>query len=96
MSPVFPEEPGDPALGLEQRHDRIQVHTVDPLYLESDVIAEDLGNAGAVCYLHLGLRSSMVPRDHQTASAVQSGESPIVGSIGAPLTPLVGLRQQPR
>jgi hypothetical protein len=49
MPPIFPEEPGDPTLRLEQWHHGVQVHAIDPLHFKSDVIAEDVGNAEALC-----------------------------------------------
>jgi hypothetical protein len=45
MTPVLPEEPPDPAFPLEYRNDNIQIHAIDTLDFEGDVIAEDIGDA---------------------------------------------------
>jgi hypothetical protein len=42
---VPPEERGDPALVLQPRHVRVEVHAVDTLDLQGDVLTQDLGDA---------------------------------------------------
>jgi hypothetical protein len=45
IAAVMTEEPSDTALGLERGDEDVEVHAVDALKLEGNVVVEDLGNA---------------------------------------------------
>jgi hypothetical protein len=45
MPTMAAEEGGDPALVLQPRHVHVEVHPVDALDFQGDVLAQDLGDA---------------------------------------------------
>ena len=65
MSAVKTEETRYPRLALQSRHVDIQIHPVDPLKLQGDVLTQNLGNAA--WYAHSRLRLAPVLRDQMPA-----------------------------
>src|ERR1700676_1545520 len=90
------EELDDSLLGLQARHEHVEVHSVDPLDRQPDMTADDLGHA--LCYHLLGSgRAGFASRRRLDRSSVletgltRARHEPAIGATKS--TCLVGLRR---
>ena len=68
---MLAQVPDDPAHALQDRDVDVEVHPVDPLQFEGDVVAQDVSHRS--CYGHRGLRSSTGPRTHRASRSYIQG-----------------------